>query len=88
MLEPRRVVRFHELGQASGVRVVEIQPGSPAERAGLEAGDVIVGYDGQDVPGIDALQRLLDASRIGRTAALRVLRGARKLHLPIEARES
>src|SRR5213592_1089061 len=48
---PRRVVRFHDLPVESGILVASIEPGSPAQRAGLLEGDVIVGFAGQPVGG-------------------------------------
>jgi len=56
---PRRFVRFHGLGAESGVRVASIERDSPAARAGLREGDVVVGFNEAVVAGIDDLQRLL-----------------------------
>lgn len=83
---PRRLARIHDVS-ASGVRVESVEPGAPAALAGLEKGDLIVGYDGEPVSSIDELQRVLDYRRIDREAGVVVLRGARKLTLPIRARE-
>jgi len=83
----RRAARFHELDAESGVRVESVDPGGAAKRAGLEPGDVIVAYDGDKVAGIDDLQRVLSAERIGKRTAVTVLRRTRKLELPIEAAE-
>jgi len=80
---PRVLQRALTLEQASGVRVQEVQPGSPAHSAGLEDGDLVVGLDGTIVAGIDDLQRLLDASRIGRLSVLRIVRRNRLLHLTL-----
>ena len=71
----RRVVaRANGLTQATAVQAVEVQPGSPAAIAGLQTGDVIVTLDGLAIEGIDDLLRVLDAERIGREVAVRVLR--------------
>jgi S1-C subfamily serine protease len=85
---PRKVVRFFGLAVASGARVMEVQRGAPAHQAGVEESDIIVGIDGVDVAGVDDLQRVLDDSRIGKITVARVLRGNRKLHLPITPTES
>ena len=83
----RRVVRHHELQTDRAVRVESLERGGPAARAGLEAGDLIVGYDGRPVGGIDELHRLLTAEQIGRPATLSILRRTRKLELPVTATE-
>src|SRR5260221_4806019 len=62
----RRAVRFHGLAAGAGVRVESVEPGGAAREAGIEPGDVIIGYDGQDVAGVDELHRLLSAERIGK----------------------
>lgn len=80
---PRILQRALGLAQASGVRVQEVQRDSPAQAAGIESGDLLVGLDGVAVGGIDELQRLLDASRIGKVSVLRIVRRNRLLHLTL-----
>ena len=75
----RRVVRFHNLAQESGVRVSSIDSEGPARRAALEEGDVIVGYDGKPVAGIDDVHRLLTENHVGREAEIVVLRRGERL---------
>src|SRR6184192_1636625 len=84
---PRRVVRFHDLPVESGILVASIEPGSPAQRAGLLEGDVIVGFAGQPVGGIDALHRLLAEEQVGTRAPLTIMRRADKMMLDIVAEE-
>jgi len=84
---PRRLQRALSIEQASAVRVSEVQRDSPAQIAGLETGDFIVGIDGKPVAGIDELLRLLDASRIDRLCVVRVVRGAKVLHLTLTPQE-
>ena len=83
----RRAQRFHGLAAGAGVRVESIEPGGAAERSGIEPGDVIIAYDGEDVAGVDELHRLLSAERIGKAATVTLLRRAQKLELPIQAAE-
>ncbi len=78
-----RVVRHFDLPTATAVHVVEIAPGSPALRAGVAVGDRVIALDGAPVDGIDSLQRLLDASRIGRECELQLLRRSALLSLPV-----
>ncbi len=73
----RRVVLAYELPQASGVRVMSVEPDSPAARVGVREGDVIVGLDGVAVASVDALHQALDSSRVNRDCVLKVIRGVR-----------
>src|SRR5467141_691756 len=50
----RRVSRFHQLSVESGVLVVSLEQGGPAEKAGVRLGDRIVAFNGQPISGIDA----------------------------------
>jgi S1-C subfamily serine protease len=79
----RRVVRRHGLAVESGVRVTSVEAGSPAGRAGLADGDVIVAFDGQPIASVDDLHRLLTEARVGVRASLGTLRGAEALALDI-----
>jgi len=71
---PQRLKARTGLTQDSGVRVVEVQPASPAQSGGLEPGDVIVGLDKDVVTGIDDIARILDGSRIDKRVAVHILR--------------
>lgn len=84
----RRVVRYHGLPVESGILVVSIEPNSPAQRAGLTEGDVIVGFDDQAVGGIDVLHRLLTHDQVGKPAPLTVIRRNHKLTLNVVPEES
>jgi S1-C subfamily serine protease len=80
----RRVVRFHELTSDSGVFVVSVEPSSPAERAGLRAGDLIVGYGDNPVSGIDDLHRMLTEEQAGVGATMTIIRDLKKQALQVE----
>ena len=71
----RRVVMHHGLAERHGVRVLAVDPGSPAERGGLREGDVVLGLDGVPLAAVDALHQSLDATRIQRDCAVKLLRG-------------
>ncbi len=83
----RRYVRYHDLQVASGVRIMSIEPGSPAKIADLEEGDVIIEYDGFPVRRIDDLHQLLTEERIGKPAPLTLLRRTEKLTVEVIANE-
>src|SRR4051812_1241772 len=71
---PRRFALAAGINNSTGATVLTLEPGSPAARAGLELGDVVVALDGAPVKGVDDLIRLLTAERIGREVAVTVLR--------------
>ena len=70
----RRIVHDHSLPSDRGVLVSEVQAGSPADAAGLQAGDVVIDFGGTPVATIDALHRELKGDHIGKPVPLRVLR--------------
>ncbi len=88
VLLPRRMVRFHNLPIESGVLVVSVGKNSPAQRARLLEGDVIIGYDGQSISGIDDLHRLLTEKQIGLRSRITIIRRSVKMVLDIVPEES
>src|SRR5947208_6412040 len=84
----RRLIRFYDLPQESGVIVSAVTPGSPAQRAGLREGDVIVALDGKAVAGVDDLHRLLTDAHVGVSSSLTVLRWTQKLELQVVPQEA
>jgi S1-C subfamily serine protease len=85
---PRRLVHFHKVAVPGGVMIVSLEPASPAIRAGLKPGDVIVGFDGKPVASIDDLQRLLSSECVGATLPIEVVRATDILTLRIAPSES
>src|SRR6266850_4619527 len=79
----RRVARFHQLPVESGVLVVSLEQGGPAEKAGIRLGDRIVAFNGQPVSGIDALQLLLTEQQVGVPSMITVLRLTEKLDFEV-----
>jgi len=84
---PRALARAGGIATASGVLVVSIEKGSPAEAAAFREGDVIVRFDGALIAGIDDLLRHLTDERIDRTVSITVLRRGRKVELAVIPRE-
>jgi S1-C subfamily serine protease len=78
---PPRVAR--RLGRESGVEVVQVAEGSPAERAGLRPEDLIVELDGVPVVDVGDVQRLMVVEKIGVGVPVRVLREGRELELSL-----
>ena len=84
----RRVVRFYDLPKESGALVLSVEENSPAKRAGLRDGDIIVALEGKPVAGVDDLHRLLADIRAGANCSLTVLRHTDKLELKIVPEEA
>ena len=77
------------LGNSRGVRVAEVARGSPAEHAGIKAGDIVVSINGVALESAAQLRNAIALLRAGQTAELRVLhRGAvRSVSVSITGRE-
>jgi S1-C subfamily serine protease len=84
----RRVVRYYDLPLETGVLVISIEENSPAERAGLREGDLIVGFNDQPIGSVHDLHKILVGEQIGVSASLTVIRHTEKLELPILPAES
>lgn len=68
---------------STGAVVIVVEPGSPASRAGLQAGDIIVGMDGRSVASSASLSTIESALHQGQTVNLTVYEGPRKATIPI-----
>jgi S1-C subfamily serine protease len=79
----RKVSRFHQLSVESGVLVLSTEQGGPAEQAGVQLGDIIVGFNHQPIRGIDDLQQHLTEQQVGVPSPLTVLRRTEKLDLEV-----
>jgi S1-C subfamily serine protease len=74
---PRRHALVAGVDNKMGALLAQIEPDSPAAKAGLLPGDVVIKLDGVDINGVDDLIRVLDRDRIDRTLAMDVLRMGR-----------
>ena len=72
---PRRVAHAVGLASRSAVVVTAVESDTPAAKARIASGDVILSLDGMPVTGVDDLVRLLNGSRIGQPSTLKLLRG-------------
>jgi S1-C subfamily serine protease len=84
----RKVVRHYSLPSELGVLVLNVEPNSPAQRAGLTVGDVIIGFIDARIETIDDLQRQLTDQRVAEVCRLQIIRHAEKLELAITPVES
>src|ERR1700693_1649055 len=84
----RRIVRFYNLPLETGVLVVSVEKDSPAQRAGLREGDLIIAFNEQPMDSIHELHKMLMGEQIGVEAKLLIIRHTEKLVLAITPAES
>ncbi|MBI4233423.1 MAG: trypsin-like peptidase domain-containing protein [Chloroflexi bacterium] len=73
LLDPRLVKEFG-IKAPTGVAIVGVAPGGPSDHAGLQRGDTLVEMQGQPIPSVDAIHKLLTRDAIGREMAASFLR--------------
>ncbi len=86
-LYPRLATRL-KLTQDSGVAVLEVMPGSPAQRAGLVPKDIIVNIGEIPISGVDDLHRFLDEHAVGERYEMMVLRNGTVMKLDVTPDEA
>jgi len=74
----RDLMESEDLPSTDGVLVTEVIDDSPAEKAGLERGDVILMYDGEDVRSVNRLTRMIERTDPGDKKELSILRDGAK----------
>lgn len=84
----RRLVRFYKLGSDFGVEVGLVEPGGPAQKAGLQRGDVIVLAGGKVVASIDDIFRILGEEPIGQPLRLVAIRLKDRLEFEVVPEEA
>jgi S1-C subfamily serine protease len=73
--------------QATGLLMVGIERGQPADSAGMMVGDILVGLEGRPIPDHDSLLEQLAGDVAGRVVEAEILRGGRPVRLPIHLAE-
>ena len=81
----RRLMRFHRLAKDQAVEVVSVAPESPAAKADLHVGDLIVAAAGRAVGSVDDLHRIFSEVPIGSPVPLRVVRWTEQVDLVVAA---
>src|SRR5262245_46943231 len=79
----RAIAHHYDLKIATGALIIAAEPQSPAGKAGLREGDLIVAVESEPVEGVDVLHRLLNEDRIGQATRFTVLRGSQKLNVQV-----
>ncbi len=85
---PRKVIRHFALGSESGVFVVSVARGGPADRAGIREGDILLEFEGQSLAGMDELLRRLGVASIGESIRFALLREMHRIEINIVPSES
>jgi S1-C subfamily serine protease len=85
---PRKVVRHHAIPDDTGLLVVSVEPQSPAAKAGITDGDIIIAFAGAPVGGIDKLVKLLTEDRVGGEFPVTLLRGTRLVDVRVTPADS
>jgi S1-C subfamily serine protease len=83
-----RISLFNELAVDTGIYVMYVEPNSPAQKAGLQQGDVIIAFNSLPVGNMEQLQKFLTPESIGVRSQLTILRNNRKLAVTIVPEES
>lgn len=85
---PRWLQRRLGISAESGILVVTLDEGGPATRAGFEEGDLVIGFKGKPLEGIDALYKALTEESIGNAVQLTVAREGEIRDLWVTPREA
>lgn len=72
-----------EAGGETGLMIMSVEAGGPAEAAGVLQGDILVSVDGNAVRDVDDLHSLLTSEMAGAQATLRLIRSSQFLDLPV-----
>ena len=75
------------LDEPRGALVAEVTPGGPAEASGLQAGDVVLSFDGRAVEAMRNLPRIVAETQIGKPVDVVVWRKGREAHISVEVGE-
>lgn len=74
---------YSDFGSKPGVLVADVVPGSPAEKAGIVSGDIIVEYQGQPVANANALSNAVAATKPGTEVQIRIFREGEYQTIPV-----
>ena len=81
------LAKSFSLDKNKGALVAEVFKASPAEKAGIEQGDIILQFNGKDIAESKELPRMMAATPVGDTVALKVLRNGKTITCQVNAGE-
>jgi S1-C subfamily serine protease len=73
-MTPELAESFQMKSLEGGVLISSVNKNAPANRGGILRGDIIVQFDGQDVPGTKKFQQMVASTRVGKVVPIRVIR--------------
>jgi serine protease Do len=82
-----KIAKQFGLDKAEGALVGDVTAGTPAEKAGIQAGDVIVRYDGKPVENTAVLRNRVAETDVGKTVAVDVIRDKKPVSLKVKVAE-
>jgi len=83
----KELAQSFKLQEPDGARIATVEPGSPADKAGLKPGDVVLAYNGQEIDDPNKLPRLVAATQPGQSATLKIWRGGKAEEVKFTAAE-
>ena len=85
--EMDEIAKRHGIREGFGVVIIEVMEGTPAEKAGIKSGDLVVAFEERPVTDTRLLQRLIGGAGAGQGVRLTVLRtdGRRRLEVRLAA---
>jgi S1-C subfamily serine protease len=84
---PQHLARLYNLEQKTGVDVLSVEPGGPADQAGLLEDDIIISLGEQPTTNVDDLHKLLTQLPVAVPASIILLRSERRLERMIVSEE-
>lgn len=83
-LVTEEIAKYFGLPKAEGVIIAEVVPGSPAEKAGLKAEDVVLEVNRQKLTKLDDLKNIVQKSKVGDTLMFKVYRNGKIVYVPVK----